>query len=75
MHCTTTTTTTTITKDKEGSPPTKTQIKDNITTYIHTYKKERKKSNHSFQAFKNTYFEEEEEEEEEEISDMLLSLS
>jgi hypothetical protein len=41
MHCTTTT------KDmKEGSPPKKTQRKDNITTYIHTYihtyKKERK---------------------------------
>jgi hypothetical protein len=54
MHCTTTT------KDmKEGSPPKKTQRKDNITTYIHTYihtyiQEREKKSNHSFQA-KNTY--------------------
>jgi hypothetical protein len=61
MYCTTTT------KDmKEGSPPKKTQRKDNITTYIHTYihtyKKERKKSNHSFQAFKNTYMKKKKEE-------------
>jgi hypothetical protein len=63
MHCTTTT------KDmKEGSPPKKTQRKDNITTYIHTYIHTRKREKiQSFIPSLQEYLHEEEEGEE--ISD------
>jgi hypothetical protein len=59
MHCTTTT------KDtKEGSPPKKTQRKDNITiyihTYIHTYIQEREKKIQSFIPSLQEYLHEEE---------------